>query len=113
MPTGAIGVESKKSFVIVEVLSAAVPIPVEVSITLVIVPLKPYFTWVHRKTVSREPLQPTIDLWRRVRAVPGIRHLRALRVVSAIEVFQRKRSYWWRGLLLLRKDFYITKENCC
>jgi hypothetical protein len=77
LKAGAIGVESKKSFVIVEVLSAAVPIPVEVSITLVIVPLKPCFIRVPRKTTYREPLQPTVDLWRRVRAVPGIRHLRA------------------------------------
>jgi len=70
MSIGAIGVESKKSFVIVEVASVvvvsveAVPITAEVSITLVIIPLKPYFIRVPRKTTSREPLQPTIDLWR-------------------------------------------------
>ena len=61
MSTGAIGVESKKSFVIVKVASVvvvsveAVPITAEVSITLVIIPLKPYFIRVPRKATSREP----------------------------------------------------------
>ena len=97
------------SIAIVSVFPVEVVSPVEVSITLVIVPLKPYFIRIPCKTTSREPLQPTIDLWRRVWVVPGIRHLRDLCVLSAIEVFQSKQAYWWRGVVGT-KIFMLPKK---